>query len=307
LEHHSHSEDIMREPRTTRHIIDAHHHVGELALGIGDAGPGGHGPGGDGAAIRPVEVHADMLDTFGFTAACVLPGFQYDRTLGIVNTRAVNDGIAAYRDRMPSRFPIALGTLEPLHDLSASRDEADRIVAELQIDGLAWHTRYQGVFLSDQRMHALVDIAVERGLPCFVHLFAESGMEAPWSLLDLASAHPEATIVALDGFSGSTQIRYLMDIAERCENVLFDTAICFPLTRPLDAFVERFGSERLLFGTDSYARPVLYNSPAVLHELLASEMPEDDLENIMWRNVLRLFPGAVNRLGLAIDSGATIS
>ena len=156
-------------------------------------------------------------------------------------------------------------------------------------------------------MHALVDPATERGLPCYVHLFAESGMEEAWSLLDIARAHPDATIVALDGFSGSTQTRYLIDVAERCPNVLFDTAIAFPLMRPLDAFVEAFGSERLLFGTDSYARPVLYNTPSVLHELRASEMAQDDLENILWRNFLRLFPQTENRLGLAIDGVATIS
>lgn len=292
----------MREIRSTDYVIDTHHHVGELSLGLANEEVGG-----DGARIRPVELHEEMLDSFGFTAACVIPGFQYDRTEGIASTRAVNDAIAAYRDSKPTRFPVALGTLEPLHTLEACRDEADRLVDELGIDGLAWHTRYQGVFLSDPRMHAFVDLAVERGLPCFVHLFAESNMEAPWSLLDLARGHPEATIVALDGFSGSTQARYLMDIAERCPNVLFDTAICFPLMRPLDVFVETFGSERLLFGTDSYARPVLYNTPSVLHELLASDMPQDDLENIMWRNFVRLFPQALTRMNLAMSADETLA
>ncbi|NKT14597.1 amidohydrolase family protein [Rhodococcus hoagii] len=290
----------MREARLTEYAIDTHHHVGELSLGIGDDVTGR-----DDTSIRPVEIHEQMLDSFGFTAACVLPGFQYDRTDGIANTRRVNDAIAAYRDSKPTRFPVALGTLEPLHTFDTCRDEADRLIDDLNIDGLAWHTRYQGVFLSDRRMHTLVDLAVERGLPCFVHLFAESNMEAPWSLLELASAHPEATIVALDGFSGSTQTRYLMDIAERCPNVLFDTAICFPLTRPLDTFVETFGSDRLLFGTDSYARPVLYNTPSVLHELMASDMPQDDLENIMWRNFVRLFPQALTRMNLTIGADET--
>ncbi|PBC36070.1 amidohydrolase [Rhodococcus sp. ACPA4] len=291
----------MRDPRSTEYVIDVHHHVGELSLGTG-----ADGAGEEGTTIRPVEIHEQMLDSFGFTAACVIPGFQYDRTDGIANTRRVNTAVAAYRDSTPSRFPVALGTLEPLHDAEACRIEADRLVEELDIDGLAWHTRYQGVFLSDGRMHAFVDLAVELGLPCFVHLFAESGMEAAWSLLDLAREHPDATIVALDGFSGPEQTRYLMDIAERCPNVLFDTAICFPLTRPLDKFVEAFGSERLLFGTDSYARPLLYNTPSVLHELRSSDMPQDDLENIMWRNSVRLFPQIATHLNLAMD-GAEIS
>ncbi|PYC99879.1 amidohydrolase [Microbacterium esteraromaticum] len=284
----------MNTPRGTKHIIDTHHHVGALALGMGEEKVAA------GSMIsRPIDVHTEMLDHFGLAAACVIPGFQYDRSDGISNTRALNDGIAAYRDWLPSRFPIALGTIEPLHRETLWREEADRLVDEVRIDGLAWHTRYQGVALSDRRMHALIDLATERGLPCYVHLFSESGLEAPWSLLDLAKAHPDATIVALDGFSGATQIRYLFDIAERCPNVLFDTAICFPLLRPLDEFVDRFGSERLLFGTDSYASPLVYNTPSVLHELQASAMPQEDLENIMWRNFLRVFPQAVARLNLA--------
>ncbi|MDF2047644.1 MULTISPECIES: amidohydrolase family protein [Microbacterium] len=287
----------MTPSRTTAHIIDTHHHVGELALGMGEEGTTV-----DGASIRPVEVHAAMLDQFGLTAACVLPGFQYDRSEGIASTRALNDGIVAYRNSLPSRFPLALGTVEPLHRDSLCRDEVARLVDECRIDGLAWHTRYQGVALSDRRMHVLIDLATEHGLPCYLHLFSESGLEAPWSLLDLATAHPDATLVALDGFSGATQIRYLFDIAERCPNVLFDTAICFPLLRPLDEFVGRFGSERLLFGTDSYAQPLLYNTPSVMHELLASDMPQEDLENIMWRNLLRVFPQAATRLTLTDPS-----
>lgn len=287
----------MNPSRKTAHIIDTHHHVGELALGMGEEGTTV-----DGASIRPVEVHAAMLDQFGLTAACVLPGFQYDRSEGIASTRALNDGIVAYRNSLPSRFPLALGTVEPLHRESLCRDEVARLVDECRIDGLAWHTRYQGVALSDRRMHVLIDLATEHGLPCYLHLFSESGLEAPWSLLDLANAHPDATLVALDGFSGATQIRYLFDIAERCPNVLFDTAICFPLLRPLDEFVGRFGSERLLFGTDSYAQPLLYNTPSVMHELLASDMPQDDLENIMWRNLLRVFPQAATRLTLTDPS-----
>lgn len=290
----------MNHVRKTTRIIDTHHHVGELALGMGEKGSAQ-----EGTRIRPVEVHADMLDYFGFAAACVIPGFQYDRSDGIANTRSLNDGIAAYRDSLPSRFPVALGTIEPLHREALCRAEVQRLVQELRIDGLAWHTRYQGVALSDRRMHTLIDIATEYGLPCYVHLFSESGLEAPWSLLDLARAHPDATIVALDGFSGSTQIRYLLDIADRCPNVLFDTAICFPLLRPLDEFVVRFGSERLLFGTDSYAQPLLYNTPSVLHELQASDMPQDDLENIMWRNFVRIFPQSVERLGIEAGSSAT--
>jgi predicted TIM-barrel fold metal-dependent hydrolase len=182
--------------------------------------------------------------------------------------------------------------VEPLHGLAVCREELDRMVSELALDGVVWHTRYQGVAVSDRRMHDLIDEATARGLPCYVHMFAKSNLEAPWMFADLAKNHPDATIVALDGFSASTQVQYVMDLADRFGNLLFDTAVCFPLLRPLDAFVARFGSERLMFGTDSYADPVSYNVPAVMGELLASEMDSMHLENIFWRTFCRVFPAA---------------
>lgn len=275
--------------RTVRHIVDTHHHVGSLAIGAAEERATTAEP------RDPVEVHHAMLDRFGMSACAVMPGLQYERPHGIVNTRDLNDAIAAYRDSSP-RFLAALGTVEPLHGLALCREELDRMVGALALDGVVWHTRYQGVAVSDRRMHALVDEATSRGLPCYVHMFAESNLEAPWMFADLARSHPEATIVALDGFSASTQVQYVFDLADRFDNILFDTAICFPLLRPLDAFVTRFGSERLLFGTDSYADPVSYNVPAVMEELLASDMPDEHLENIFWRTFCRLFPNAEKAL-----------
>ncbi|GLY77995.1 amidohydrolase family protein [Actinoallomurus iriomotensis] len=271
--------------RTVRHVVDTHHHVGALSIGAAEERPTAS------VSRDHVDTHHAMLDRFGMTACAVMPGLQYERPYGIVNTREVNDAIAAYRKRSP-RFLAALGTVEPLHGLALCREELDRMVDELGLDGVVWHTRYQGVAVSDQRMHALIDEATARGLPCYVHMFAESNLEAPWMFADLARDHPDATIVALDAFSASTQIQYVMDLADRFDNILFDTAICFPLLRPLDTFVTRFGSERLMFGTDSYADPVSYNVPAVMEELLASEMDAEHLENVFWRTFCRVFPAA---------------
>lgn len=275
--------------RTVRHVVDTHHHIGTLSIGAEEETTAAEDD------RDPVETHHHMLDRFGMTACAVMPALQYERPYGIKNTREINSAIAAYRDRS-RRFLAALGTVEPLHGTALCREELDRMVGELHLDGVVWHTRYQGVAVSDRRMHQLVDEATSRGLPCYIHMFSESNLEAPWMFADLARNHPEATIVALDGFSASTQIYYVMDLADRFDNILFDTAICFPLLRPLDKFVARFGSERLMFGTDSYADPVSYNVPAVMEELLASDMDTEHLENIFWRTFCRIFPSAADTL-----------
>ncbi|MEQ3549464.1 amidohydrolase family protein [Pseudonocardia nematodicida] len=274
--------DLDRRP--TR-VLDLHHHVGSLEVGLA----GEVGTGGSDLDTRH-KVHQDMLDRFGFDAAAVMPGLQYERPHGIADTRVVNDAIAAYRDRLPGRFPLAMGTVEPLYGIPVCTEEIARIAGELHLDGLVWHTRYQGVAISDRRMHELVDLATAHGLPCLVHMFAESLLEEPWMVADLARNHPEATIVVMDGFSGANQAQYVMDLADRFPGLYFDTAICFPLLRLLDRFVDRFGARRLLFGTDSYADPVTYNHAAVHHELLASTLTAEDLEDVYWRNAARIFP-----------------
>src|SRR5699024_4733839 len=108
----------------------------------------------------------------------VMPGLQYERPNGFQDTQALNNSIVAYRDSCSHRFPVALGTVELLHGRSRGRYEIERLVSELSIDGVVWHTRFQGVALSDPRMHDLVAHAASLNLPCFVHLFAESTLEA---------------------------------------------------------------------------------------------------------------------------------
>lgn len=271
-------------------VLDLHHHVGALSVGLaGEADPD--------AGTDTRERHVAMLDRFGYNAAAVMPGLQYERPNGVHDTRALNDAIAEYRDALPQRFPLAMGTSEPLHGTKIAVQEVARVADELHLDGLVWHTRYQGVAISDRRMHDLVGAATERGLPCLVHMFSESLLEAPWMMADLARAHPEATLIVLDGFSSATQAQYVFDLADRFPQLYFDTAICFPLLRLLDRFVDRFGSERLLFGTDSYADPATYNHPAVRDELRASSLSDADLQNVFWNNAARLFPALEGRSG----------
>lgn len=265
-------------------IFDAHQHLGALDLVLPEI-PSWRDEDLDELGARRTE----HLDRFGVTAAALMPALQYERPYGITDTMAMNDRMAEFRRRFSDRFPVAIGTVEPLYGLEVARVELRRLIEDLRLDGVAWHSRFQGTHLADPRMHALIDELAQYDVPAFVHVMSESTLEAPWALEEIALAHPEVTIVACDGFSGITQTRYIFGVAERCPNVLFDTAMCVPLGRPLEAFVERFGAERLLFGTDVYTEPDQYAHSAVLDELRASELSEAQLEQILWGNAARLF------------------
>jgi hypothetical protein len=286
-------------------IFDLHQHVGALAI-LDE-------PGAEESEQVDEEVIADdcrrrvaALDQHGFSAAAVMPSLQYLRPDGIVDTRAINEMIAGYRELRPDRFPVSFGTVEPLHGVGRSVAEIDRIGGELNLDGVVWHHRFQGAFLDDSRMGPFLEALGRNGLPALVHLFADSAMESASQLENIATRNPEVTIIALDPFSGHNQAEEIMRVADRCPQVLFDTAVCFPLMRLIERFVARFGSERLLFGTDLYLDPPAYHTPHVLNEVLgAPDLTERDRHNILWGNAARLFGGGRNAAAARVFAAGT--
>ena len=231
-------------------------------------------------------------------AAIAMPSLSYSRPRGFSDTAAINDSIARYRDRHSARFPVGIGTVQPTDPTEMSAAEIARMANELKLDGVVWHHRFQGCHLSDKRMHPLLEACAAHNMVAFFHVLADSNMEAPFLLEELYEAHPDVTFVALDPLTSLTQNRYIMQMAKRLPNMLFDTALNVSVGRSIEEFVHHFGSQRLLFGTDMYLTH-MYVYPHVLREVLdAPSLSDDDRRNILWDNAARLFPKAFSRFGV---------
>ena len=137
-------------------VLDVHHHVGDAFTALGGSldPTGGMAP----EEYERVELESRLaiMDDGGVQQAVVIPGHGYLRPEGIADTRRVNDAIAAYRDRCPERFPVAIGIVEPQHG-AALLDEIDRIDEDLGLRGVSFHTRFQGVSLDSQWIARAVD------------------------------------------------------------------------------------------------------------------------------------------------------
>lgn len=267
---------------TPSQILDIHQHVGTLVVHAGDEGP-------DAAGSSDQERRREIMHSFGVTRAALAPSLQYERPEGWRDTVRLNDAVAAYAASAPEDFPIAFGTVDLLSGQANCFAELDRL-AEIGMAGVMWHHRYQGMFLDDRRMHPLLDRAAERGLVVALHLFGDSAMEEPDALERLAVAHPDQPLLTLDAFTAFAQIKALLPILERCPNIVLDTAGVFPLGRLVDQVVAAIGHERLVFGTDMYARPKMWNYPAGLFEVLTSEeLSAVQREEILYANAARLF------------------
>lgn len=265
-------------------VFDVHHHVGRAFDALGGALPSDE----EQAAFERVEV-ADrlrLMDEGGVRQAMVIPGHGYLRPHGIADTRAVNDGIAAYRDANPDRFPVACGIVEPSHG-SHSFEEIDRCAGELGLVALSFHTRFQGVSLDSQWIARYLDRMGEAGLVPVIHAMDDTPEEALWKLTTVARDHPDLTIIALDAFGGFEATRHCFHVGELAPNVVFDTSLSYNFDF-IEDFARRFGADRVVFGTDLYSHPVGRRISHLLPQIEACGLGDDEKAAILGGTARRL-------------------
>jgi uncharacterized protein len=260
-------------------IFDIHHHLGSLT--------GGSLQEGDDWQERDYSNRLRIMDANGVSAAAILAATGYIQAHGIKDTMRCNDVVAAYRRRDPKRFPVACGIVEPLHG-SRSLGELERMKHELHLDGVVWHSRFQGVAVDHQLMRPLLKKVSELGLVPLIHTNAESNLEAVWRLERLALEFPELTFVSMDALTTNTNSQLALDIAKRTKNIVFDTAHVRG-SAYVRSFVEMVGSQRMIFGSLFYSQPASYEHCATLAEIHAAKISDADKANILALNAKRLF------------------
>jgi predicted TIM-barrel fold metal-dependent hydrolase len=260
-------------------IFDIHHHLGSLTGGSLQEEPGWQD--------KDYNNRVRIMQANGVTKSAILAATGYIQADGIKDTMRSNDAVAAYRRRDPERFPVACGTVEPLHGVR-SIAELERMKHELHLEGVVWHNRFQGVAIDHQLMRPLLKKVSELQLVPLVHTNAESNMEAVWRLERLALEFPEITFVSMDALTTNVNSQLALDIAKRTHNILFDTAHVRG-SGYVRQFVETVGSRRLIFGSLFYSYPASYEHCATLHEIKEARITDEDKANILSLNAKSLF------------------
>jgi len=260
-------------------IFDIHHHLGSLTGGSLQEEPGWQD--------KDYNNRVRIMQANGVTKSAILAATGYIQADGIKDTMRSNDAVAAYRKRDPERFPVACGTVEPLHGIR-SIAELERMKHELHLEGVVWHNRFQGVAIDHQLMRPLLKKVSELQLVPLVHTNAESNMEAVWRLERLALEFPEITFVSMDALTTNVNSQLALDIAKRTHNILFDTAHVRG-SGYVRQFVETVGSRRLIFGSLFYSYPASYEHCATLHEIKEARITDEDKANILSLNAKSLF------------------
>jgi uncharacterized protein len=238
-------------------IVDVHQHFG-LTPVVSGAGISG--------LDDDRRQRLEFMDKWGIDQAFLLPSNASPSPDGLADRRESNSVIAKYVALQPDRFPAGMGTVHPA-DGQRGIDEISRCVETLGLRGIVWHHHFLGTPIDHPGMHAMLDRVEELNALAFIHIVAESALEAPWRLEILAEAHPQVTFVALDGFSSFSHATWITQIAKRQSNILFDTGMLASVAHQIRDFLEIIGPDRLLLGTDFHCPPQLFGSPFPLTEI----------------------------------------
>jgi predicted TIM-barrel fold metal-dependent hydrolase len=263
-------------------VIDGHHHIGDMASTV--RGLSEDKPTPPDFRATELSVRLEILDEHNVREAVIIAGHGYLRPDGVADTRSVNNDVAAYRDNLRQRFPVAVGVVEPLYG-PRGLPELARCRDELGMAGISFHTRFQGVHLDSIWIRRYLEVMGNLGLVPFIHVIGGVPEEALWELESLANDFPDMTMLVLDGFMSPETSRELIRVGYRCPNLLFDTALAISVPLFVAPAISELGAHRIFYGSDIYSWPLCTRPYTILPQLLDLGLSHADISAILGGNI----------------------
>lgn len=240
-------------------ILDAHAHVGH----------------GRFKSLEPEELLRRM-DAAGVDRAVLCPVEEQI----VIRNREGNEYIQAQVRRYPQRF-VGFAVANPWYGEEAVT-ELNRALDQ-GAAGLKLHPVLQGFSINGLLAYPLVEVAVRRRVPVYVHT-GTAHFGEPFKLVELARRYPEGTFIM--GHSGWSD--FWNDLP-RCHqfapNIFFETSRNGPGN--YTHMLSNLGADFIIFGS---------NAPEALYEVeiatLESVLPsQEDRAKIFGLNLLRVLGG----------------
>jgi predicted TIM-barrel fold metal-dependent hydrolase len=153
--------------------------------------------------------------------------------------------------------------------------------------GFKFLADYHKVAISDPRCCPAWEFANERGLLVLSHTWGGSSFDGPGEVRKVAAAYPDAKI--LMGHSCHGQWEQAVALANEFPNVYLELTAVLDDRGVLELFVEKAGSERIVFGTDT----PWFSHHNYIGAVLGADISDDDRRNILYRNAEGLLAPAL--------------
>lgn len=192
-----------------------------------------------------------LMDADGIGQAVISPAPDHEDPDGVESSKKMNNLIADALRRWPDRFIAGFGLVEPRHG-SACLGEVDRILGDLGLCGLMFHSDDSGISLDHPNTMEIVSHASRhKRVIILAHMFQHSILCAPFEFMNLADSFPEITFIAGNPMMTTTDSAAVRYMAKKCPNVYFDTAKIHSHLFPIERTIAAIGVHRLLFGSDN--------------------------------------------------------
>ena len=246
-------------------VLDFHGHMGPLA--------GGYLP-----ACSP----EDMLKIMDRANVAMLCFCSHQATM--VPAAGTSGDIAVvqkYPERFKAYHSVVSRHLDPERDLADMEQYPDVFV------GFKFLADYYKVPISDKRHDPYWEYADKHRLLVLVHTWGGSDYNCLRHAEEALERDPNLIFIAGHSFHGKWE--GAVELAARYPNLYLELTAVLDDRGVLDYFVDKLGSERILFGTDLPWFATHHGIGAVM----SADITDDDRRNILYRNgkkLLERFP-----------------
>lgn len=210
-------------------------------------------------------------------------GWEYEPE--IQHWREGNEEVEQFVGRSPDRMR-AYVYINPAHGPEALAEMERRFLGqpELFVALKLW----VAVRASDPRLDPIMEFCAAHDVAVLQHTWMKVGPQGPGSgnlpnestpidLLQLARRHPRVRF-----FGGHTGGDWEWGVAalKQVDNVWLDIAGGDASGGYADLALREVGARRIVYGTDIFGRSI----PSQLSKVLALDLPDADMERILWRN-----------------------
>jgi len=148
--------------------------------------------------------------------------------------------------------------------------------------GFKFLSDYHGIAITDARYEPAWQFADERGLLILLHTWGHSQFDGPEPIRKVAEKYRRVKILL--GHSCHGEWQKAIDLANDFPNVYLELTAIPDERGVLEMFVEKAGSQKLLFGTDS----PWFNHHYYIGAICGAGITDEDRRNVFCRNAEKL-------------------
>ena len=196
-----------------------------------------------------------------------------------------------YPDRFKAYRIVSSNNLDPQKDLKRVDENREHYV------GFKFHADFYSVPLSDPRHNPYWEYADDNKLLILCHTWGGSRYDGAGEVCKILDKYKNIAFIAGHCFHKSW--REAVETALKYPNLYLELTALHDDRGPLDLFVQKLGSERILFGTDL----PWFSTHHGIGAVLSANMTDEDRRNIFYRNGVKLlsrFPQLKERFGALI-------